>query len=246
MIDCASESVTFVVPCYNERDSIVATIAEIEATAQEIDLSQYEILVVDDCSSDDTSTVVATLLLRKSHLKLIRNPVNLNLGGAYKEGVRHAHGTYVIMVPGDNSHPYDGIVPILRKAGEADIVVPYVANPRSRPWRRRLASSAFTFLVNRLFGLDLPYFNGLVLHRTRLLQRIEIKTNSFAYQAEALVRLISGGATYCTVPVNIAERAAGHSSAFAPKNIYRVVKTILLLWRDVYRGPKQIGWRSDP
>ena len=46
---------------------------------------------------------------------------------------------------------------------------------------------AFTQLLNRLFRQNVPYYNGVVLHRTDLIRGIEIETNGFAYQAEALI-----------------------------------------------------------
>ena len=228
-------TVSFVVPCYNERENIGKTIDEIETAAQEAAIPDYEILVVDDASHDGTGALVTALAEQKRHVTLISNARNLGFGGAYKEGVKRAGGAYVIMLPGDNAYPRDGIVSILRNAGEADIVIPYFANPEARTWQRRLASRGFTFLINTLSGLDVPYFNGPVLHKTVLLQRIEIKTNGFAYQAEALVKLIAGGATYCGVPVTVTERSTGASSAFTLKNVYRVVAAIFLLWREVYR-----------
>ena len=227
-------TVSFVVPCYNESENIAKTIEEIEAAAQEAAIPKYEILVVDDGSDDGTDALVTTIARQKRHVVLISNARNLGFGGAYKEGVKRASGTHVIMVPGDNAFPRSGIASILLSAGEADIVIPYFSNPESRSWRRNLASRGFTLVINSLFGLDVPYFNGPVLHRIALLQRIGIKTNGFAFQAEALVKLITGGATYCAVPVKVTDRAAGRSSAFAPSNVYRVLATIFLLWRERY------------
>ncbi len=230
-----TRSVTFVVPCYNERENIAKTIEEIEAAAGGAGVSEYEVLVVDDGSSDGTGALVAVLAQEKPHVILISNPQNFGFGGAYKEGVKRASGAYVIMVPGDNAYPRSGITSILRRLGEADIVIPYFDKPEARSWRRRLASRCFTLVINALFNIDVPYFNGPVLHKNKLLQQIEIKTSGFAYQAEALVKLIKAGATHCSVPVKVAERTAGRSSAFAPKNVYRVITTIFLLWREIYR-----------
>lgn len=227
----AERTVSFVVPCYNERENVAKTIEEIEAAAGESGTGAYEILVVDDCSKDGTGDLVAALMQEKRHVKLISNTQNLGFGGAYKEGLKRAAATHVIMVPGDGV-PRAGIIPILRKMGQADIVVPYVGNPEVRPWQRRFASRAFTFVINTLFGLNVPYFNGLVLHKTKQLRRIDIKTNGFAYQAEALVKLISGGASYCTVSMIIEERRIGKSSAFSLKNVYRVAKAVFLLWYE--------------
>jgi glycosyltransferase involved in cell wall biosynthesis len=230
-----TRSVTFVVPCYNERENVANTITEIGAAADDAGISAYDILVVDDGSSDGTAAHVAILAQQNPRVTLISNAQNLGFGGAYKEGAKRARGTYVIMVPGDNAYPRDGITSILRKAGEADIVIPYFGKPEARSWQRRLASRGFTLAVNALFRLDVPYFNGPVLHKTRLLQQIDIGTDGFAYQAEALVKLIKTGATYCGVPVKVTERSAGRSSAFSPKNVYRVFTAVFQLWREVYR-----------
>jgi glycosyltransferase involved in cell wall biosynthesis len=224
------------VPCYNERENIAKTVREIETAADDAGISAYEVLVVDDGSSDGTGARVTALAQQRPHVRLISNAQNLGFGGAYKEGAKRASGTFVIMVPGDNAYPRSGITSILRKAGEADIVIPYFGNPEAKPWPRRLASRGFTLAINALFGLTVPYFNGPVLHKTKLLQQIDIKTNGFAYQAEALVKLIKAGATYCSVPVELTERSAGRSSAFALKNMYQVVTAIFLLWRAVHRA----------
>jgi hypothetical protein len=66
-----------------------------------------------------------------------------------------------------------------------------------------------------------------------LLHAIEIRTNSFAYQAEALVKLIAQGATYTHCHVRIQDRAAGRSSALRLKNQMAVWKTILHLLAEV-------------
>lgn len=227
-------TVSFAVPCYNEQNNIAGAIAEIEIAARDSQLPSFEIIVVDDCSIDESRTIVSELASTRKYIRLVTNKKNLGFGGAYKAGVRSARGDYVIMIPGDNSHPSDGIVPILRRAGEADMVIPYASNPEARSVPRRILSSAFTHLVNLLFGLKISYFNGCVLHRTDLLNQIEIRTNGFAYQAEALVKLLRAGATYVETPVAISERSNGKTSAFKLKNIYRVCRAILSAWLEVH------------
>jgi glycosyltransferase involved in cell wall biosynthesis len=225
--------VSFVVPCYNEAENIAGAVAEIEAAAAQAGLASFEVIVVDDCSTDGSAAIVAKLAADKSHVRLIANAQNLGFGGAYKAGLKKAKGTHVIMIPGDNDQPRHSMTAILRKAGEADIVIPYVTNTRMRSKRRRFASLCFTILLNSLFGLRVPYFNGTVLHKTDLLKSIEIKTNGFAYQAEALIKLIKGGASFVSVGVEIDEnRKKKRTTAFRPKNVYRVINAIYILWRD--------------
>jgi dolichol-phosphate mannosyltransferase len=227
-------TVSFAVPCYNEQNNIAGAIAEIETAARDAQLPSFEIIVVDDCSTDSSRELVAGLAADRQHVRLVANKKNLGFGGAYKAGVRNARGVYVIMIPGDNSHPSEGIVPILKRAGEADMVIPFPSNPEARGLPRRIVSWAFTTLVNLLFGLKVAYFNGCVLHRTDLINQVRIRTNGFAYQAEAVVKLLRAGATYVDIPVAISERSNGKSSAFKLKNIYRVCRAILSVWLEVH------------
>jgi glycosyltransferase involved in cell wall biosynthesis len=214
----------FVVPCFNEEDNVEATVNSIRAAVSAQD--DYEIILVDDCSHDRTLERMQALANADRRIRVLHNPANLSLGGSYKRGVAVAAAKYVMMVPGDDGFPAQSIAEILHHTGEADIIIPVVANQRVRTWFRALASRGFTVLLNWIFWLDVGYYNGAVLHRTDLLRTIEINTNSFAYQGEALVKLIARGATYTHCYVKIRERAAGKSSALKPKNQVAVCKTI--------------------
>jgi glycosyltransferase involved in cell wall biosynthesis len=221
------------VPCYNEEPNLAGTVDEIMAAADGAGLESYEIVMVDDGSTDGTGAALQRLAATNTQIQPVINPHNLGLGGAYKAGVAAARGTYVMMIPGDNAHPARGIVPILKCAGQADIVIPYVTNAEVRSFARRMASRGFVGLMNALFGLDVPYYNGLVVHRLDLLRGIEIETDSFAYQAEAIVKLLKGGADYAAVGVEINAVEHGGTTAFRLSNVIRVLRTLWDLKRRV-------------
>src|SRR5262245_805080 len=221
----------FVVPCFNEEDNVEPTVNSIRSAVSE--QSNYEVILVNDCSHDRTLERMQALAKADRRIRVVDNPVNLSLGGAYKRGVAQTVANYVMMVPGDDGFPAESIAEILRHTGEADIIIPVVTNKGVRTRFRSLASKGFTVLLNWLFWLEVGYYNGAVLHRTDLLHTIEIRTNSFAYQAEALVKLIARGATYAHCHVTIQERATGKSSALKPKNQIAVWKTISHLVSEV-------------
>src|SRR5262245_66631377 len=122
-----------------------------------------------------------------------------------------------MMPPVDDGFTGQSIAEILSHAGKADIIIPVVTNPGARSRFRAFASKGFTTLLNWTFWLNVGYYNGAVLQLNELLRGIEITTNSFAYQAEALVKLIAWGATYEHCHVCIQDRAAGRSSALSLK-----------------------------
>jgi glycosyltransferase involved in cell wall biosynthesis len=217
----------FVIPCFNEQDNVAATVGSVrEAMGRRAD---YEIILVNDASTDRTLEQMQALAAADPRIHVLDNPTNLGFGGSYKRGASAATATYVMMLPGDDGFPRQSIAEILSHAGEADIIIPVATNRGARHWSRAFASQGFTTLLNWTFWLRVGYYNGAVLQRNELLRTIEITTNSFAYQAEALVKLIARGATYKHCYVSIQERAAGRSSALNLKNQIAVWRTILHL-----------------
>jgi glycosyltransferase involved in cell wall biosynthesis len=217
----------FVVPCFNEEDNVGPTVESIRGAMG--GRSDYEIILVNDASTDCTLQRMQALAAADPRIRVLHNLTNLGFGGSYKRGARAATAIYVMMLPGDDGFPGHSIAEILGYAGEADIIIPVVTNRGTRHWFRAFASKGFTTLLNWMFWLNVGYYNGAVLQRNELLRTIEITTNSFAYQAEALVKLIARGATYKHCYVSIQERAAGRSSALSLKNQIAVWRTILHL-----------------
>jgi glycosyltransferase involved in cell wall biosynthesis len=217
----------FVIPCFNEEDNVEPTVGSVRQAMDS--RGDYEIVLVNDASTDRTLERMQALAAADPRIRILDNPSNLGFGGSYKRGARAATATYVMMLPGDDGFPGQSIAEIVSHAGEADIIIPIVTNPRARSRLRAFASRGFTTLLNWTFWLNVGYYNGAVLQRNDLLRGVEITTNSFAYQAEALVKLIARGATYQHCYVSIQERAAGRSSALSLKNQIAVWRTILHL-----------------
>jgi hypothetical protein len=94
-------------------------------------------------------------------------------------------------------------------------------------------------VVNSLFGLKINYYNGSVVHRCDLIRRVDIRTNSFAYQAESLVKLLKQGHSYVEVPYTSATYDGMFSNAMRPKNLFAVFKALIDLSLDL-RKAKQL------
>ena len=229
--------ITFLVTALNEEENIEATVKTVTTAMQEF-ICDYEFLLVNDGSTDSTPQIMDRLALENPRVRVLHNERNLGLGGAYKRGVQHAHGEYVMWVSGDNAEIVDNLVNIIAHVGEADIIVPVLHATKARPWFRRFTSKAFTCIVNALFGLRVNYYNGTVIHRTELIRAVPIKTNSFAYQAEALVKLLLKGRSYVEVPYTSATYDGIFSYAMRPKNLFAVLKALAVLFVDVHLSQK--------
>ena len=221
--------ITYIVTAYNEEKNLYDTIEEILKLKNNI--KKFEILIINDGSTDNTQKVIDKLKLRYSSIRSIQHKINLGFGATYRTGFKNAKGTYCILIPGDNAHPADTIIPLLEKKSSADIIIPYTLNPEVRSVFRQVLSKVFVFNINLISGLNVKYYNGLVLHRTKLLNLVNSKTTGYAYQAEILVKLIKSGASYVHVGTLISERELGQTKAFKFSNILKVLSAYLILLR---------------
>jgi dolichol-phosphate mannosyltransferase len=229
-------TVSFVVPALNEEGNIDGAVRTIQQAA-EGHVSDFEILLVNDGSTDRTGEIMDRLAGAHRRISVVHNVRNLGFGGAFKAGASRAQLDYVVRICGDDSVPVPGVQVVLSHIGRADFVIPYIANPAEfRSWGRRFGSWGFTTLVNLLFGQEVPYYNHCVVFRRDALHSIQIATNSFAYQAEALVKLLRAGYTYTAVGVHDIARLYGESTALKLSNVIRVVHALVSLFREIHRS----------
>jgi len=234
VIDVSKARLSFIVPALNEEKNIEPTVKEILAAAHG-HLSEFEIVMVDDGSTDATGRIMDEMAARIPQVRVIHNERNVGFGGAYKRGVAAASLDYMMLVPGDNAFPAESLAAILSVVGQADMVIPYRTNPEGRGLGRRFLSWAYTMLLNVMFWRRIRYYNGLVVYRTALLQKITIKTDSFAFQAEAVVKLLRLGHNYVEVGCVISEARHGRSKALQLKNVVNVIKTLVRLFFEAHR-----------
>ncbi len=195
--------VTFFVPCLNEEERVVPTVRTIQDAMRDFPYS-YEVLIVDDGSSDRTFEVAEEF--RRSHPEMSicihRNPRNLGLSRSFVDAAFRGRGTYYRLVCGDNVEPKEAMAKILSMLGKADIVVPYYPVLPGKGRARRMISRTFTLLVDLISGYRLNYYNGCALYRRYHVMRWAPYNYGFGFQADLITRLLDEGASYVEVPVS--------------------------------------------
>ena len=227
-----SNKISVIIAALNEEENLELTYKKI-VEAIKGRFSEYEIIIFDDGSIDRTGKIADGIALRDKWVSVVHHKKPMNLGYVYRSGIMMASKEYVILVTGDNDVPQEALEDTFDLRGQADIVIPYHINPEIRPLTRRILSKGFVCLMNNLFSLKLRYYNGMVLHKTAVVNSISITTNSFAYQAEVLVKLLKKGHSYIEVGIELADRKKGKSKALKISNVVNVVKSILVLRKEI-------------
>jgi glycosyltransferase involved in cell wall biosynthesis len=220
--------VSFFVPCLNEQGNVGRTLATIATACRSFAL-RYEVLVVDDASTDGTRDEVIDYAA--SHpdelIRLIANECPRGLARNYVDAAYIARGTHYMLVNGDHAEPAETLVAVLALRGQADIVIPVFGDHDRRTPFRRFLSRTFTRLVNVVSGTPIQYYNGVVLHRRFNVMRWHADTDGFAYQSEIITRLIQEGATFKEVLVSNSDRDVGASKALTLKNLLAVSHSLV-------------------
>lgn len=210
-------SFTFIVPALNEAKNIPAALEEIATATRKSGVSDYEIIVIDDGSSDETANVVREIGARYGDVALVRNETRKGVGKSFMTGVALAKKEYCLIVPGDNEFALDffpGAVATLSSGG-SDFVVTYVSNPWLRPRHRRIFSFLYITLFNFLFRTGFRYTNGVVIYPTDWIRSVKLISDGYTFQSEALLKAHREGKRFASTGMTVRPRAHGKSKIFS-------------------------------
>jgi 3-oxoacyl-[acyl-carrier protein] reductase len=228
----SQRSISIFIPALNEEKNLEPTVARL-IEALTVTVEDYEIIIVDDGSSDGTGAVADRLAAENSAIRALHNSRNMGLGYCFAQGYREARKNFFVYIPGDNTWPYRSFVELFGNLGRADIVTSYAINPDVRPFGRRVVSRLYTKVLNLLFGRHLQYYNGLTIYPVEFLRRNPATTFGFGFQAEVLLKALNSGLSYIEVGLPIDARTAGGSKAVTPTNIVSVLSTVVRVFSDL-------------
>lgn len=221
-------------PALNEEEELEGSVRTTVAALRDW-FDEYELLVYDDGSTDRTGEIADRLAAEIDGVYAIHHSSPQSIGGVLRRGLDRARLQYFMWVDGKGATPRAALDKIFAHCGEADLVVPFAANQHERTPLRRFISRGFRAFLNFVFRLDLQQYTHLVLCETAIARAVPIRTSSYAYQAEALIKMIKGGCTYVQVGVeDDFKREAGHSKAFRVDNVLGVAAFFARILWDVY------------
>lgn len=152
-----------VIPAYNEEKRIVGTIVSLRDYFDSLPLD-WDLLLVDDGSSDRTAEVCREAFGRRDGLKVVKHPRNMGKGAAVRTGMLAAAGDYAIFMDADFSTPVTEFGKFLPLIGEGRPVLigsrkmPGASVEKRQPFLREFFGRGFTSLSNTLLGTDYSDF----------------------------------------------------------------------------------------
>jgi glycosyltransferase involved in cell wall biosynthesis len=233
MPDTGAQSLTgisAVFPAYNEERSVRSTLARALDAMRSIGLP-FEILVVDDASSDSTGRIAEDLARENPEVRVLRNPANLGQGAGIVLGFQQAR--YDLVIHNAMDYPFDlrdlgRMLPLLERA---DIVVASRDRRAGYTMRRKIMSVVNGTLLRLLFGLKLRDSNFVQLYRRAVWRSIRVESHSTAFLTpEALIRARDMGFRIVEMPARYHPRQTGKATAGSFRVVSRSVRDMLRFW----------------
>ena len=227
----AAPSLSVIVTAMNESGNLEPTVRNILA-AIEPRIADFEIIVIDDGSTDGTSALADRLASGQPRIAVHHNDRNRGLAFSYRKGISLATKQYTAWIAGNNIVPRKAMEDLFDRAGTVDTVLSYVLSD-VRGLFRRSVSRTFTVLLNVLFGVRVRYYTGPTVYRTEPLQQLRFTTEGSTIIAETVLRMIKTGRPYVEIPLQPQPRSAGVTKTFRIRNVIAVAASIARLFWEI-------------
>ena len=228
-----TEGISVFFPAYNDEASIAGLVGEALALLPSL-TDDFEVIVVDDGSTDGTAVVLERLAREDPHVRVVRHQVNRGYGAALRTGFASATKDLVFYTDGDGQYDVRELTllrPLLAEG--VDIVNGYKIQ-RADGWQRKAIGAAYNGLAHLLFSIPIRDVDcDFRLLRRRAVEQVELVSSSGSICVELVHKLHRAGCVFAEVPVRHRPRVHGRSQFFTFRRVARTALDLLSLWLRV-------------
>ncbi len=202
---CIHDSIelTVFIACFNEQDGIIETITTVVEACQRVVPNSWEILIIDDVSTDKSPVLIRNFIRENATLpiQLIENKMNQGLAFNFVEAAFKGRGEYYRLIHGGNIEPLSCQIKILESRKLADIIIEVPDFSSTRSLFRRFLSKAFNGLCNVISGYSIKYWNGALLHKRYNVMRWHSNTRGHSFISLLTFQCLQEGCAYKEIQV---------------------------------------------
>jgi glycosyltransferase involved in cell wall biosynthesis len=217
-------------PAYNDSGTIASMVIRAVQAASAL-TPDYEVIVVNDGSSDATGAIIDELACKYRTVRVVHHERNRGYGGALQTGFRTASKDFVFYTDGDAQYdPFELSVLWARMETDVDLVNGYKIS-RSDPLHRIIIGRIYHHTVRILFGLKVRDVDcDFRLMRRSIFERVDLEKTSGVICLEMMKKIQDAGFRIVEVPVHHYHRAFGKSQFFNFRRTFKTGVDVLRLW----------------
>tara|TARA_B100000780_G_scaffold191627_1_gene134971 strand:+ start:65 stop:757 length:693 start_codon:yes stop_codon:yes gene_type:complete len=222
--------ISIIIPCFNEEK----TLSKIVDKVLQFQSFEKEIIIVDDCSKDNTPNIIKDLVLKFKEIKTIKHDKNYGKGAGIKSGVNASTGDIILIQDADleyNPEDFDNLLEPFLKT-DADVVYgsrflggKYV---RLSFFWHYIANKLLTTMCNTFTNLNMTDMEtGYKLFRSEAIKSINLKENSFGIEPEITIKLAKKKYIFYEVPISYSGRSYDEGKKIGLKDAFVAVYCII-------------------
>lgn len=198
---------SLVIPCFNEEAAIRLTVDQLSKELS--GAPNYEIVVVDDGSFDDTPRILDELARENPELTVVYHSRNRGYGAALKTGIRRAKSELIVITDADGTYPNSRIPDLVAEAADNDMVVgARIGENVEYSKIRKVPKTALTVFCSWVAGQSIPDINsGLRVFRKSIVEKfINILPDGFSFTTTITLAMLTNYYSVKYVPVDYSKR----------------------------------------
>jgi glycosyltransferase involved in cell wall biosynthesis len=223
------QTLTVIFPAFNEEQNIGLTVQSACETLQQL-ASQWEIIIVNDGSSDSTCKVCDQLVNAQPHVRVIHHLTNRGYGAALKSGVSAARHELIFFTDSDGQFTLTELPKFIEYAKQFDIVAGY-RGKRNDPPHRLVNALGWNLLVRVVLGIHIRDIDcAYKLFRREVFERIQIRSVGAMVNTEIMAQAMKFGMRLKEVEVSHFPRRFGRPTGANIKVIFKAFRELFKLW----------------
>jgi glycosyltransferase involved in cell wall biosynthesis len=233
-------------PMWNEEDYIERALRFGKRACEDLveagDIADYELIIIDDKSSDRTPEIADAMAATDPRIRVIHHERNRKLGGSMKTGFAAATGDLVLYTDADLPFDMDELPRAVRllRDYEVDIISAYRFDRTGEGSVRAVYTFVYNGLIKALFGVKVRDINfAFKLCRRRIFEHVELKSEGSFIDAELIIRATRMGYEIMQMGVDYFPRTRGESTLSSPGVILKILKEMWSLRTDL-RGIQKV------
>lgn len=228
--DNKTKSISIIIPAFNEEAMLEASVLRTKDTFISLNFD-FEIIIVNDKSSDKTAEIGENLSRREKNIRIIHHEKNKGIGASFLTGINCATGEYIIFVPVDNPLEEEDVLGYIPKIDVGDIVVGCRVERVGYSKPARFASFVYNrILIPLFFNIGISDVNWIQIYRRRLFTDgiIKFRPSKVFFLVEILVQARRKRLIIAEVSARMKKRFVGKPTH---SNIYVICETLFDMWK---------------
>ncbi|OGH14320.1 MAG: hypothetical protein A2687_01690 [Candidatus Levybacteria bacterium RIFCSPHIGHO2_01_FULL_38_26] len=215
------ESLSIVIPSYNEEGNLGNLVKETLEDAKKI-ASDFEIIIVNDGSSDKTGNVANSLAKVYKLVRVIHHKKNQGLALAWKTGIQACKKDIILYIEGDGQQPFKDQYDLLRKIKNADLVLGTRTHRFDYTFFRKTLSYGYLFLIWLFFNLKYKDVGWSQAYRRKIFDKIQMKSVTPFFDTEVVIKALRNGFKVVEARSFYRPRKAGSTSLGNIQTAYKM------------------------